>query len=425
MFGKNGRRSMSPVGAALLLLIFVFAMPTAPAAEEKRYKLAVMEIEDRSGKFSKEVLGNATEYLRSKMVSSNKYVVISKDRQQKEMIKGEKKESHKECYDQSCRIQLGQALSADTVLAGSITKFGGTFTLTVEIIDLAKEATIQGAEAEFENMEKGLKTAIEEIAEQLITGRKRSSAPQAAASAPVPAAPVRAAAPATDLESRYDQARDLERTDKGRAIEMYEDIMDTAEKGSKYHLRAEKRIAELKGGAKPVAAASTPATPASTRYTIQGGKAIDPKTGLVWQRDNASNLSFEAAESYCRSLNLDGEMGWVLPTIDELRTLMSGCPNSAPGGSCKVTSSCRSSGCADDPVCSCGPQGGPGEKGFYWEPGVWRYTGSSFGTFWSSTSRNDAMRRAWAIHFYSAYIFNKNTGDLAGVRCVKRGAKKN
>jgi len=421
---------MSPVGAMLLLLFFVFTMPSAPAAEEKRYKLAVMEIEDRSGKFSKEVISNATEYLRSKMVSSNKYVVISKDRQQKQLIKEEKKESHKECYDQSCRIQLGQALSADTILAGSITKFGGIFTLTVEIIDLAKEATIQGAEAEFENMEKGLKTAIEEIAEQLITGRKRSSVPQAAANASVAAAPVRAGAPANDLEGRYDQARDLERTDKGRAIEMYEDIMDVSEKGSKYYLRAEKRIAELKGGAKPAAAAPAPAAPApaapvSTRYRIEGGKAIDPKSGLIWQRDNASNLNFEAAESYCRSLNLDGEMGWRLPTVDELRTLISGCPNSGPGGACKVTSSCRSSGCADDPVCSCGPQGGPGEKGFYWEPGVWRYTGSSFGTFWSSTSRSDAMRRAWAIHFYSAYIFNKNTGDLAGVRCVKQGSKKN
>jgi len=416
---------MSPVGAMLLLLFFMFAMPSASAAEEKRYKLAVMEIEDRSGKFSKEVISNATEYLRSKMVSSNKYVVISKDRQQKQLIKEEKKESHKECYDQSCRIQLGQALSADTILAGSITKFGGMFTLTVEIIDLAKEATIQGAEAEFENMEKGLKTAIEEIAEQLITGRKRSSVQKAAANASVAATPVRAGAPANDLEGRYDQARDLERTDKGRAIEIYEDIMDTAEKGSKYYLRAEKRIAELKGGAKPAAAASNPAAPRSTRYTVAENKVTDPKTGLVWQRDNASNLNFEAAENYCRSLNLDGEMGWTLPTIDELRTLMSGCPNSAPGGSCKVTNSCRSSGCASDPVCSCGPQGGPGEKGFYWEPGVWRYTGSSFGTFWSSTSRSDAMRRAWAIHFYSAYIFSKNTGDLAGVRCVKRGAKKN
>ena len=154
-----------------LIILSVLALSLALFGEEKKPKVAVMEIEDKSGKLSASLLENAAEALRTEIGATNKFILISKDRQRKAMIKGEKKESWKDCYDQSCRIELGQALTADRILTGIITYFGKQYTLTAELIDLAKEATVKTAKAEFDGSEEGLAEAIKSIAAQ-IAGKK-------------------------------------------------------------------------------------------------------------------------------------------------------------------------------------------------------------------------------------------------------------
>ena len=128
-----------------------------------------MEFEDRSGSLSEKTLSDATEYIRGAFVSTNKYVVIAKERQEKAMIKEMKKESYKSCNDKNCQIPLGQALSADTILRTTITFFGGSYTITSELIDLAKEATVIGAKEDYDGSEAALKTALDKIVEK-ITG---------------------------------------------------------------------------------------------------------------------------------------------------------------------------------------------------------------------------------------------------------------
>lgn len=154
-----------------LIVLSVLALSFALFGEEKKYKVAVMEFDDQTKKLSKSVLEAAAEYLRGELVASNQFIVISKDRQ-KAIVKEQKKESWKECYDQSCRIQLGQALSSDTILTGTISKFGNAYTLTLELVDLAKEATIKGAKAEFNGTEIDLKKAIESVANKIIVPSK-------------------------------------------------------------------------------------------------------------------------------------------------------------------------------------------------------------------------------------------------------------
>ena len=157
------------------IVVFLLFLATAFqlfADEDEKLKLAVMEFEDLSGKLSKKMLSVATEQIRSKFVASNKFIVIAKERQENAMIKEMKKESYKACNDKNCQIPLGQALSADTILRTTITFFGGTYTITSELIDLEKEATTQGAEATFDGSEKSLKEAINSIVAQ-IAGKER------------------------------------------------------------------------------------------------------------------------------------------------------------------------------------------------------------------------------------------------------------
>ncbi len=138
------------------------------ADDDDKLRLAVMEFEDRSGTLSKQVLSDATEYLRGALISANKYTVIATERQNQAMIKDMKKESYKECNDKNCQIQLGQALSADTILRTTVTRLGKTFVIASELIDLAKEATVVGAREKYDGTENSLSTALDNIAEKVI-----------------------------------------------------------------------------------------------------------------------------------------------------------------------------------------------------------------------------------------------------------------
>ena len=152
---------------ALIFLMFLFGFQLFAEDDDDKQKLAVMEFEDLSGKLSPETLAGATEYIRGAFVASNKFIVIAKERQEKAMIKEMKKESYKSCNDKNCQIPLGQALSADTILRTTINFFGGVYTITAELIDLAKEATVSGAKQNFDGSEKSLMQALDRIVVQI------------------------------------------------------------------------------------------------------------------------------------------------------------------------------------------------------------------------------------------------------------------
>lgn len=159
---------MKKICVVFLLFLSAFQL-FANDDDDDKQKLAVMEFEDLSGKLPKDTLSGATEYIRGAFVSSNKFVVIAKERQEKAMIKEMKKESYKACNDKNCQIPLGQALSADTILRTTINFFGGVYTITSELIDLAKEATVVGAKQKFNGSEQSLMEALDKIVIQ-ITG---------------------------------------------------------------------------------------------------------------------------------------------------------------------------------------------------------------------------------------------------------------
>ncbi len=152
----------------LLVLLLFCAFFKMFAEDDEKLRLAVMEFEDRSGSLSKQMLSDATEYLRGALIAANKYIVIASERQSKAMVKGMKKESYKECNDKNCQIQLGQALSADTILRTTITRLGKTFVIASELIDLEKEATVVGAREKYDGSEESLSSALDNIAEKVI-----------------------------------------------------------------------------------------------------------------------------------------------------------------------------------------------------------------------------------------------------------------
>jgi len=150
----------------------------------------------------------------------------------------------------------------------------------------------------------------------------------------------------------------------------------------------------------------------------------DPGSVLSWQRHSTSTVfDYYWANDYCEKLVLDGHDDWRLPTIDELRSLVRGCPPVERGGACRVDWNCLSLDCHD---LNCTPEecldwSGPGEAGCYWPAEM---TGDCDESHWSSSAREDDERRMWDLRFRDAYLSWSTRDSQQGVRCVRRPAKR-
>lgn len=160
------------------------------------------------------------------------------------------------------------------------------------------------------------------------------------------------------------------------------------------------------------------------------------ENGLMWYIDDPDNantklnmMTYEKAVKSCSDLEWAGYTDWRLPTIDELRTIVTGFKAIEPGGRCEVSSQCLSMACltqgqkssADYP-CSNYEEPellqGPGPEGCYFDD-VWR---TYCGKYWSSSKIAGVVdEKFFQIDFSDPAIVpvsssNSNTGFA---RCVR------
>lgn len=148
----------------------------------------------------------------------------------------------------------------------------------------------------------------------------------------------------------------------------------------------------------------------------------DPETGLEWENWEApppwaeSGLTWAEANQYCAQLTLDGG-GWQLPTVDELRTLIRGCPGTETGGSCNVsTGDCLGWQCRNT---ACNGCNGPGpSNSLFWPPQLQGYQWYLH-TCWSSTAVSDYQAEAWEVEFDWGRVQNLDKDQTISVRCVR------
>jgi Protein of unknown function (DUF1566) len=151
--------------------------------------------------------------------------------------------------------------------------------------------------------------------------------------------------------------------------------------------------------------------------------------GLSWQvRPEVGPLSRAAAATYCEQLELGDHTDWRLPSIDELRALITGCPGRERGGACNVTDpSCTNQSCWSAGTCGhCPFKQGPGEGGCYWTPGLWQGSCTETWFYWSATRFDRFSDHFWVVRFSGGGTFddgvvgfNEELG-AGSVRCVRR-----
>ena len=392
----------------LFLLLLSFQLFSE---DDDKLKLAVMEFEDLSGKLSKKMLSVATEQIRSKFVASNKFIVIAKERQENAMIKQMKKESYKACNDKNCQIPLGQALSADTILRTTITFFGGSYTITSELIDLEKEATTKGAEATFDGSEKSLKEAINSIVTQ-IAGKERqkeskpkNSQDEIACSYAKQKGTISvwnqyledfANGGCAELAHEEIDKMACDHAEKNNSIEAWELYLKHQSQG-KCAFKAKTEIRELKRAKE---------REEERKAAYLKGRKIG---SLIWSDRSSNKMNWSSAKQYCENLSEGDYTDWRLPTISELRTTIKNCSGSQSGGSCRVSDNCLSGDCLS---CYCYNRNNNG--GYYSKLGdddkVW---------LWSSSTQSDDPDYAWGVGFESGHVGSSNKSLNIYVRCVR------
>jgi hypothetical protein len=376
----------------LLLLFLVMGFTLILLSKDNRSIVAVMEFIDTTGTLSEEILENASQYMRASFVGSNRYVVISRERQQNEMVKVMRKESHQICRDRNCQIPLGQSLSADTILVSTISRFGGSYTLTVELIDLAKEATIRGAKSEFDGKEEGLKRAMDDVVSQVFGVRKvavAQAAPSKSSAQDEQACNFAREESTVEMWNRY-----LREFPDGACIfeaniffeRTAEEELKRAEEEAERKKKAEKERKERIKNA----------------FSNNHGK-------LQWSNPSFEEMSWNNAIEYCK------ELGGRLPTINELRMFIRNCPETeyprplSQDFWCEVTNECLSSKSCKSSACGGCPVDRSGKYSVF----------HRVGWFWSSSACLGSEHLAWCVYFDSGRVTNNYKADNHSVMCVR------
>ena len=128
---------------------------------------------------------------------------------------------------------------------------------------------------------------------------------------------------------------------------------------------------------------------------------------LQWSNKSPNRMNWNDAINYCKKLNEGGYRDWILPNIDELRTLIQNHSGTQSGGSCQIS-----------------------EKTGKLSSRDWTYdcdgrSGSNFSKlgdtdrFWSSSIRSDSTGYAWSVSFFNGDVYNFSKSYDNHVRCVR------
>jgi len=173
---------------ALGLFLLSGARAWAGAPGPERPVVVVFQIEDKSQVLEASLLGTLSEYIGS-TIAEGGIVQIVPPGDLKRALLERKQESHNECYDQKCQVELGRELAASKTLASSILKIGQTCTITLTLFDLKRAVSDRSSNTRggcgAEELMRSIDQAVVKIREGVASGLGLLPAPQAPS--PVPA----------------------------------------------------------------------------------------------------------------------------------------------------------------------------------------------------------------------------------------------
>ena len=140
---------------------------------------------------------------------------------------------------------------------------------------------------------------------------------------------------------------------------------------------------------------------------------VEVPTNLKWQTDTSGYVHLDTAAAYCTLLYAQSQRDWRVPTITELRTLVTGCTATAMGGPCNVHDSlCVADDCRLAICDGCDRR----DDDCYRVPGL----DGGCSEYWSSTAV-PGLNTRWSVNFINARVHHPavNFPVTYLTRCVR------
>jgi TolB-like protein len=125
---------MKRLGVALLLGA---CLAEAPAVHATQPIITVMDF--TGSDVSQSELALFSDFITSHIVQTAQYTVV--DRMQRQALLEEIEFSNSDCADERCQLEIGRILAADSIIVGSLGRFGGRFILNIKLIDVETGGT--------------------------------------------------------------------------------------------------------------------------------------------------------------------------------------------------------------------------------------------------------------------------------------------
>ena len=130
-----------PKYATPLMVALACSLAPALTASADKPIVAVFDVDCSTRvKLPAEARKGLADYISSRLTESGQYVVVPRDQLKKRLV-AEKANSYRECFDQSCQIEIGRELAAEKTLATKVVKLGKRCTVTLTLYDLLRSTT--------------------------------------------------------------------------------------------------------------------------------------------------------------------------------------------------------------------------------------------------------------------------------------------
>jgi len=106
--------------------------------------VAVFDVQDTAGIIGEQDVVSLTNYLGSALAQKGEYKIVPRDQLRARLFE-EKKGTYRQCYQESCQIELGKALAAQKTLATTLIRVGSKCAVTANLFDLKTETAEKGA----------------------------------------------------------------------------------------------------------------------------------------------------------------------------------------------------------------------------------------------------------------------------------------
>ena len=155
-----------------LIIIFLFISPLKPALLSQNTKLSIAILKLDGHGISDYEAATLTDRLRSELFKLNGFRVL--EREKMDEILKEQGFQQSGCTSSECLVEVGQLVNVNRILGGSIGKVGGTYTVSVRLIDVEKGEIVKTATRDMQGkIDALLTTTIPQIAKD-ISGQKYS-----------------------------------------------------------------------------------------------------------------------------------------------------------------------------------------------------------------------------------------------------------